>query len=69
MAIEIRTTEYQMSHGQNPRGRGAWAFYFDKKNGPGCEWWAPGSMTYTEALKLAKAEAKQRGAWLIEVGS
>jgi hypothetical protein len=61
MAIEVNTTEYQFSHGHTPRGRGSWAFCFTRNAADESIYWAPGSLTYTEALKLAKAEAKARG--------
>lgn len=54
---KFNTTEFQFSHGHTPRGRGSWAFYF----GTDEPWFAPGSMLYQEAKKMAKQEAKRRG--------
>ncbi|NBV88197.1 MAG: hypothetical protein EBR88_01585 [Betaproteobacteria bacterium] len=45
--MKINTTEYELSHGRAPRGRGAWAFQLDGTN---TTVWSP-SMTYTAAVK------------------
>lgn len=62
----VNTNEYLMAHGRDPKGRGHWAFIFDRKHAE--PWFAFGEMTYGEAKKLALAEAKRRGARFVEVG-
>jgi hypothetical protein len=81
-AATVSTNGYIRSHGSAPRGRGCWGFELTADVDYGAdveeiqvEYWAaniPGltmgnSMTYGEALKLAKAEAKRIGAYHIEV--
>lgn len=56
--IEFNTSEYTMNHGAMPRGRGSWAFEFPGDKTP---WFTPGSTTFGEAKKLARAEATRRG--------
>lgn len=60
MAIDFNTRDYELSHGKSPRGRGSWAFFFDRSMQVGTAFWTPGSTTYAEAKKLARAEAKRR---------
>jgi len=66
------THEYELSHGRRPGGRGSWAFYFRHDAEP---WWArrpdgsSGGMLYTEAKKLATAEARRRGLSLVQVAT
>jgi hypothetical protein len=65
----VCVTEYFMSHGKTPKGRGSWAFYFDSQE---AVWWAKDergwmSMNYSEAVKLAKTEARKRNAHVISV--
>jgi len=72
MQIEFDDSEYRFSHGKKPSGRGSWAFDFPvahstkPRTGGGLEtWWAKAtdgimSMTFTEAKKLARAEATRR---------
>ncbi len=66
-AVEFSTSEYEYNHGAKPRGRGSWAFAFDCNEKPEALFWTPGSTTYGEALKLARAEAKRRGASMVTV--
>lgn len=68
MAVEFDTREYQFSHGRSPRGRGSWAFFFDRKC-QGDAFWTQGSTTYAEAKKQARAEANRRGVTVVYVGS
>lgn len=79
----VDTSPYRRSHGAEPRGRGSWAFVFGQRNGleptatranalvdatPATEcWFAPGSITFGAAKKLALAEAKRLGATLVAV--
>lgn len=76
--IEVSTRQYESNHGAKPRGRGTWGFMFDPSTPFPLDaevWWAgfgtPAgcSLTYGEAVKLAKAEARSRGASLIVVCS
>lgn len=68
--VTFNTREYEFSHGKKPRGRGSWAFFFDDKtNNVADAFWTPGSTTYAEAKKMAKAEAVRRGARDVTVGS
>ena len=85
MAIQFNTTQYEWAHSRKPRGRGSWAFYFQKPSGEYClnpandglmlgrealaVWFAPGSMIYGEAKKWARAKARELGADSVEVGS
>lgn len=65
MKIEFSTAEYRSNHGAQPRGRGSWAFVF---SGGGAKtdytsdeiWWAPAPLTFGEAVKTAKVEARRR---------
>lgn len=68
MTVLVQTFEYEYSHGHLPRGKGQWGFYFG--NDRGTIWWASiVSIYYSEAKKLAIAEAKKRGATSIKVAS
>lgn len=65
----VCVTDFINSHGKTPRGRGSWAFYFNSDDDI---WWSKdeigcSSMTYSEALKLAKKEARRRNATVITV--
>ena len=63
MQIEFNTDQFVFSHGRQPKGYGGWAFGTkrnpDTMNSDEC-WFTPGAMTYGEAKKWAKAEAKRR---------
>ena len=69
--ISIDTRAYELNHGAIPRGRGSWAFYFDEGNDAPVEraWFAPGSLTFSEAKRAAIAEGKRRGATFATVGT
>jgi hypothetical protein len=71
MPMQFDTSAYVEAHGRSPRGRGSWAFFFDTDNNAPIEqaWFTPGCLTYSEAKKLARAEAKRRGATFVTVGS
>jgi hypothetical protein len=62
--MEVSTTEYEFSHGKNPRGTGQWAFFFDGESEP---FWHTGS--YAEAKKMAIKYAVAKGHARIKVGS
>lgn len=68
MAVEFNTREYEFSHGHAPRGRGSWAFFFDRSMPIQDVFWTPGSTPYAEAKKMARAEAKRRGVDEVFVG-
>jgi hypothetical protein len=80
-AIQVSTREYASSHGAQPRGLGGWMFLFgdSREELEGREravnylsfvWMPPGgAKLYGAALKLAKAEARERGASWIGVCS
>lgn len=69
MTIYFNTRDYELSHGHSPRGRGAWAFFFDRSTQIEDVWFTPGSTTYSEAKKMAREEAKRRGVDEVFVGS
>lgn len=48
MRVVFNTTQYVNSHGHEPRGRGTWAFFGDRRMRIEDAIWSP-SMTYTEA--------------------
>ena len=72
MKIEISTSAYEFSHGRRPRGVGCWAFQIGRDT-----WFAAAevngvrtsTMSYSEAAKLARAEAQRRGACRISVAT
>ena len=73
--LTIKIEDYLLTYGKNPKGRGSWAFFFDSHPEP---WFAyithetglrQSSMLYSEALKLAKQEAKNRNAHVITVAT
>lgn len=55
MPIEFNTSQYQFSHGRAPRGRGGWAFAPTANPRSEDIYWAPGSLTYGEAKRHARA--------------
>lgn len=64
-AVEVDTSVYEYSHGRKPKGFGSWAFSFDKKDVSHDKMFWAHQMTYGDALKEAKKEAKKRGAEVI----
>lgn len=63
MSIEFHTTDYVASHGHEPRGRGSWAFFMNRKMdvmNKTTSFWTPGGTTYTEAKKLARAWVREK---------
>jgi hypothetical protein len=61
-AVTVDTSNYEFTHGRKPRGYGAWAFQqfedmdcMDKRI-----IWVYGS-TFSDARRVAVAEAKKRG--------
>lgn len=65
-SIRVSTSQYVFTHGHEPRGRGSWAFYFNLQEEP---WWAPGSLLYSKARRLALAEAQKRGVYSVTVAT
>lgn len=69
--VDVRTEPYEASHGKKPSGRGGWAFGFDARYPSEVDhkdlFWVQGSKQYSEALAIAKQEAKKRGAHTILV--
>ena len=65
-AVRVETNRYERSHGKKPRGYGQWAFYFDDKGGEPI--FTPKAMSYSDAVKWAKGEAKKAGKEYIYVG-
>lgn len=67
MPITVNTFDYEFSHGRSPRGRGHWAFFFDRRARIEDAYWVEGY--YTEAKRLARLEAQRRGVCEVFVGS
>lgn len=65
-AVSVETNRYERSHGKKPRGTGQWAFYFTSTGGEPI--FVPKSMSYSDAVKWAKGEAKKAGETTIYVG-
>ena len=68
--ITVSTSLYRRSTMKNPRGRGNWWFSIGSTAGYDdiTKAWSPnGHYTYTEACKLAKKEARKRGANIVFV--
>ena len=65
-AVRVETNRYERSHGKKPRGYGQWAFYFDDRGGEPI--FTPKPMSYSDAVKWAKGEAKKAGKEYIYVG-
>jgi hypothetical protein len=64
----IFTTDYQMSYGRMPRGRGSWAFFLGSRDDMATVFFTP-SMIYADAKRLALLEGKRRGVTFIHVGT
>jgi hypothetical protein len=68
MTVEVRTSEYEFSHGHKPRGRGGWAFYMGRDTGDLSKvHWFNG--TYSEAKRQVQAKARELGFESVTVGS
>lgn len=63
MRVQVSTSEYQFSHGKQPRGSGYWAFFFD--NEPEPMFYAG---TYAVAKRTAVAYAVTKGFSTVKVG-
>jgi len=65
-AVSVDTIRYKRSHGKEPKGTGLWAFYFNRTGGDPI--FAPTTMSYSDAVKWAKEEAKKAGKSVVYVG-
>jgi hypothetical protein len=65
-AVYVDTSRYERSYGKKPRGKGSWAFYFDRTGGRAI--FTPSSMTYADAVNWAKEQAKEAGKSIVYVG-
>ena len=68
-AISVVTSLYYYDYNKEPKGRGCWAFSIGSKEA--CRDVSKASftdsMTYREAVRVAKEEAQKRGATIIYV--
>jgi len=62
LEVEVSTSKFEFSHGKKPKGDGGWIFKIGSE-----EWAAPGRLPYGKAVAAAKAYAKKKGAYSIEV--
>jgi hypothetical protein len=68
MKVEVRTREYEISHGKMPKGHGNWAFYMGRESDDLSKvHWFTGN--YGDVKKQACAKARELGIELITVGS
>lgn len=67
--ISVVTSLYYYEYSKEPKGRGCWAFSIGSKEGyrDVSKAFFTDSMTYREAVKVAKEEAQKRGATIIYV--
>lgn len=65
--ITVATHLYEWEYGKAPKGRGSWAFSIGNKDGyrDATKAFFTDSMTYREAVKVAKLEAQKRNATII----
>jgi len=60
--VEFDPGPYVRSHGDNPRGRGSWAFGREhRRRQDEVLFWSSGDTTYGEAKKMAKKWAEAAG--------
>lgn len=66
ITVNVRTEEYRFNHGAEPRGQGSWAFQLEGHEEPT---WFQGtfSQAKAQAVKQARAEARQAGATWVDV--
>jgi hypothetical protein len=57
--MTISTQNYEDTYGRKPKGHGAWSFLIGRR--PGEYTMVSFTGTYSECLRMAKAEAKQIG--------
>lgn len=56
--MEFNTTDYELSHGHSPRGRGLWAFSLHRNPEPDQVFWA--RRTYQQGGTFAQAKREAR---------
>lgn len=68
-SITVITSLYWREYQREPKGRGSWAFSIGDKSGydDALKAFFTNSMTYKEAVKVAKEEAQKRGTDIIYV--
>ncbi len=68
-SILVNTRLYERDYGHTPKGRGSWAFSIGNLDGylDATKAFFTNSMTYREAVQVAKKEAQKRGADMIYV--
>lgn len=66
-SIIVSTRLYEREYGKQPKGRGSWAFSIGDTKGYDdvSKAFFTNSMTYSEAIKVAKQEAQRRNATII----
>ena len=66
-SIIVSTRLYEREYGKQPKGRGSWAFSIGDTKGYDdvSKAFFTNSMTYSEAIKVAKQEAQRRNANII----
>jgi hypothetical protein len=62
ISLRFDSRQFLLSHMRQPSGRGSWAFGFSL--GDRSPWFAPGSLTLTEAKAAARLEVERRVAVL-----
>jgi hypothetical protein len=67
--INVSTRLYEREYGKSPKGRGSWAFSIGSTEGYDdvMKAFFTNSMTYREAVKVAKQEAQKRNTDIIYV--
>ena len=68
-SITVSTALYYREYMKEPKGRGSWAFSIGDKSGydDATKAFFTNSMTYREAVKVAKLEEQKKGATIIYV--
>lgn len=68
-AVQVYTYLYEREYMRRPKGRGSWAFSIGNTAGydDATKAFFTNSMTYSEAVKVAKQEARNQGATEIYV--
>jgi hypothetical protein len=71
--MTISTTNYEFTHGRKPRGKGYWAFRFQKDMADGTAKesveFAPSEMQYADAKRWAIQTAKANGVSRVAVAT
>lgn len=64
-AASVYTDRYVRAHGKAPRGKGLWAFSYDKRGEE--SFLIPNAMAYSDAVKWAQNKAKEDGKKIVFV--